>query len=129
MEYTYRASLNEMPTTICLTAYSLTVKRGKHEVTIPYAAIDDVVLKNSGKLFTTRLVPEEGKPILITNTYHTSAREVEDRSRAYATFIRVLHFHLKDKSKANFAVMSLVLKLFRLPKHYSPAEIPLEFLP
>jgi hypothetical protein len=129
MEYTYRPSLDDMPTTICLTEYSLTVKQGKKEVTIPYAGIDEVVLKTSGKLFTTKLMPEGGKPIVITNTYYKSPKEVEDRSRAYSTFVRVLHFHLKDKSRANFAVMSSVLKVFSLPKHYSPSEIPLEFLP
>lgn len=119
-----------MPTTICLAEYNLTVKNGKQETVIPYAVINEVVLnKASHKQFRTRLLPDGGKPIVITNTYYTSSRDVEDRSRAYATFVRVLHFHLKDKSRARFSAIVTALKLFRFPKRYIPTEIPLEFLP
>jgi len=92
-----------MPTTIYLNEYNLIMKQGKQETVIPYAGINQVVLnRSSAKLFRTRLHPEGGKPVVITNTYYTSEKTVEDRSRAYTTFVRVLHFHLKDKSKANF---------------------------
>ena len=97
---------------------------------IPYAVINEVVLnRNPSKQFRTRLLPDGGKPIVITNTYHTSSKDVEDRSRAYATFVRVLHFHLKDKSKAKFSAVNVVMSLFPFPKQYAPTEIPLEFLP
>lgn len=130
VEYTFRPSLNDMPTTICLAEYNLTIKKGKQESVIPYAVINEVLLNKSGsKSFRARLLPDGGKPIVITNTYQTSSKDVEDRSRAYSTFIRVLHFHLKDKSKANFAVMSSVLGLFNVAKKYVPTDIPLEFLP
>ena len=130
MEYTYRASLDDMPTTILLAEYNLTVKKGKQETVIPYAVVNEVVLKrSSGKLFQAKLFTEGARPILVTNTYCSSAKDVEDRSRAYSTFVRVLHYHLKDKSKANFATMSDFMKLFRIPKKYSPTDIPLEFLP
>ena len=103
MEYTFRASSVEMPTTILLTEYNLTIKQGKLETVIPYAGISEVILNKSGdKVYKTVLQPESGKPLLITNKYYTSGKSVEDRSRAYSTFVRVLHFHLKDKSKANF---------------------------
>ncbi len=119
-----------MPTTICLTEYNLTVKQGKKETVIPYAVVNEVVLKKaSSKLFQAKLFTEGARPIVITNTYYTSPKETEDRSRAYSTFVRVLHFHLKDKSKANYAVMADFLKLFNVPKKYLPTEIPLEFLP
>jgi hypothetical protein len=92
-----------MPTTIYLNEYNLTIKQGKQETVIPYAGINAVVLnKSRAKIFRARLHPEGGQPIVITNTYYTSEKNVEDRSRAYATFVRVLHFHLKDKSKAIF---------------------------
>ena len=97
---------------------------------IPYAVINEVVLnKSNGKQFRAKLLPDGGKPIVITNTYRTTSKDVEDRSRAYATFVRVLHFHLKDKSKAKFSTIVTALKLFRFPKSYIPTEIPLEFLP
>lgn len=92
-----------MPTTIYLNEYNLTVKQGKQETVIPYAGINEVVLNKPGaKLFKTQIHPEGGRPIVITNTYYTTGKSAEDRSRAYSTFVRVLHFHLKDKSKASF---------------------------
>jgi hypothetical protein len=119
-----------MPTTILLAEYNLTIKKGKQETVIPYAVINEVVLNRyMGRQFRTRLLPDGGKPIVITNTYQTSSKDIEDRSRAYATFVRVLHFHLKDKSKARFSAVVTALKLFRFPKKYIPTEIPLEFLP
>ncbi|HZY82594.1 MAG TPA: hypothetical protein VFE50_23870 [Cyclobacteriaceae bacterium] len=130
MEYTFRSSSAEMPTTIYLSEYNLTIKQGKQETIIPYAGINEVVLsKSHAKLFKTFLHPEGGKPVVITNRYYTSEKTVEDRSRAYGTFIRVLHFHLKDKSRANFVsgTGSFWMRLFR--KSYTPSDIPLEFLP
>ena len=130
MEYTFRPSLSEMPTTIFLAEYNLTIKKGKEETVIPYAVINEVVLnKDNGKHFRTRLLPDGGKAVVITNTYYASPKEIEDRSRAYSTFVRVLHFHLKDKSRAKFSAMSSILMLFNFPKPYAPTEIPLDFLP
>lgn len=92
-----------MPTTIYLNEYNLTIRQGKQETVIPYAGINEIVLnKRREKLFRTQIVPEGGHPIVVTNTYYTSEKTIEDRSRAYSTFVRVLHFHLKDKSKARF---------------------------
>lgn len=178
VEYTFRSSSAEMPTTIYLNEYNLTIKQGKAETVVPYAGINAVVLnKPRPKLFRTQIVPEGGRPIVVTNQYYTSERTVEDRSRAYSTFVRVLHFHLKDKSKANFisgngagslwvwlcvamalgfilaftagylgfvlvsplfdgvilaialGTIVLALRLGRIPKSYTPNDIPLEFLP
>jgi hypothetical protein len=129
VEYTFRASGKEMPTTICLAEYDLTVKRGKQESVIPYAMIRGIVLNRGKKTFKTQLHIENHRPIVITNTYYSSAKDIEDRSRAYSTFVRVLHFHLKDKSDADFAAMFEVLSLFQIPKKYAPTDIPLEFLP
>jgi hypothetical protein len=103
VEYTFRSSSAEMPTTIYLNEYNLTIRQGKQETVIPYAGINEVILNKPGaKVFRTQINPEGGRPIVITNTYYTSEKTIEDRSRAYSTFVRVLHFHLKDKSKANF---------------------------
>ncbi len=81
----------------------MTVRQGKLEKVIPYAGINEVVLdKARDKEFKTLVRTEGGRPLTITNKYHTGGSEVEDRSRAYSTFVRVLHFHLKDKSKAHY---------------------------
>lgn len=80
------------------------MKRGKDEFSIIYAGVSSVNLdRGSDKIFKTVLHLEGHRPLLITNKYYTSERAVEDRSRAYSTFIRVLHYHLKDKSKASYA--------------------------
>lgn len=42
------------------------------------------------------------QPIEITNRFYRPDGSFEDRSRQYETFIRVLHFHLKEKSSAQF---------------------------
>lgn len=92
-----------MPTTILLSEYNLILKCGKQERVIPYASIIEVNLsKGREKIFKTSLRPDGENPVVITNQYFQSAGTAEDRSRAYSTFIRVLHFHLKDKSKAIF---------------------------
>jgi hypothetical protein len=92
-----------MPTTVILSEYNFTLKCGKDERIIPYASIVQVNLtKARDKVFKASLRPDGEKTIVITNRYFQSAGAAEDRSRAYSTFIRVLHFHLKDKSKARF---------------------------
>ncbi len=102
MEYTFRNSAREEACTVSLSELSLTVKRGKEVRVVPYASITGVQIEHKGtRLYKTRLFPEGGKPIEISNRFNNGVVE-EDHSRAYATFVRVLHFHLKDKSKAGF---------------------------
>ena len=45
---------------------------------------------------------DAGKSIVVTNQLYRSDGRMEDRSRQYETFIRVLHFHLKDKSASRY---------------------------
>lgn len=112
MEYTFRSSPRDMPTTIVLSEYNFTVKCGKQERTIPYASIVQVnLLRDRDKTFRVSLRPDGEKPVIITNQYFQSAGTAEDRSRAYATFVRVLHFHLKDKSKATFTSGSRTFRI------------------
>lgn len=92
-----------MPTTVILGEFSLIVKCGKEEHVVPYASIIEVTLsRERDKVFKASLRADGERPIVVTNRYFQSAGNVEDRSRGYSTFIRVLHFHLKDKSKASF---------------------------
>jgi hypothetical protein len=104
MEYTFRNSPGEMPSTIQLSEHGITVKQGNDQYSVPYIGINQVNLDKVGnKVFRAVVLIEGHRPLVITNKYHADQVTVEDRSRAYSTFIRVLHYHLKDKSRALYA--------------------------
>jgi hypothetical protein len=104
MEYTFRNSVGELPTTILLSDQVLTVKQGQDEYSVPYLGVIQVNLDKIGpKVFRAVLHLEGHRPVVITNRYQAGQLTVEDRSRAYSTFVRVLHYHLKDKSRASYA--------------------------
>jgi len=102
MEYTFRNSAREEACTVSLSEFSLTLKQGKELRVVPYANIVEVQIERKGsRLFRIRLYPDSGRPIEISNRLYKGSAEA-DHSRTYATFVRVLHFHLKDKSNAGF---------------------------
>jgi hypothetical protein len=101
-EYTYKNSLSEKPCTAILTEYNLTIQCDGHERVIPYANILTVRLSKSKTRFKLIIKPDGQEPIIITNQFYLSSREREDRARQYSTFIRILHFHLKDKSTTEY---------------------------
>ncbi|MBL7870209.1 MAG: hypothetical protein JNM78_01255 [Cyclobacteriaceae bacterium] len=101
-EYTYKNSLSDKPCTAILTQYNLTIQSEGQERIIPYANILTVRLCKSKKKFSAVIQPDGQQPITITNQFYLSHLEREDRSHQYTTFIRILHFHLKDKSTAEY---------------------------
>lgn len=178
MEYTFRLSHRNEVCTLVLGEYELTVTKGSTRYQIPYANIEEVQIeKKKDGVYHTWLYPDQGKSIVISNRFYRTAHDFDDQSRAYATFVRVLHFHLKDKSKAHFtsgqrsakigasvsaAILAsftlaftadylgiqfidpffeglalaavsgagvLLLNLNQWPRTYTPADVPLEFLP
>jgi hypothetical protein len=113
MEYTFRNSATEVPTTLHLSDEVLTVSSGKEKFSVPYLGVVQVNLdKVNTKVYRAIVHVEGHSPIVITNRYCVDAVTVEDRSRAYSTFIRVMHYHLKDKSKAHYASGSETSKLW-----------------
>lgn len=101
-EYTFKNSAGDKPCTVILTDYNLIVQKGDYERSIPYANIASVRLCRSQKKFTAVVHPDGQSAITISNQFYLSGRECEDRSRQYATFVRILHFHLKDKSTPEY---------------------------
>ncbi|MCW5912751.1 MAG: hypothetical protein KIT62_16900 [Cyclobacteriaceae bacterium] len=101
-EYTYKNSAGDKPCTVLLTDYNLVLQSDGRERSIPYANIASVRLCRSRNRFMTIIQPDGQPAITISNQYYLSAREREDRSRQYATFVRILHFHLKDKSAPEY---------------------------
>ena len=104
MEYTFKSAAKEEPITLVLGDYSMSVRSLYSETTIPYAGITRVQLcKGSRALFKTILHFDGGKPLIINNQPFVT-EETVDQSRMYSTFIRVLHYHLKDKSTATYSI-------------------------
>ena len=103
MEYTYQKSASDLPCKVLLNEYTITFHTSKGENAIPYSMIVEVkLIRESDKKFKTTLVLNDGHTHTIANYSFTPDKKIEELSRTYTTFIRVLHFHLKDKSKAIF---------------------------
>lgn len=100
LEYTFKNTARDLSQTILLNDYNMTIRSGDHDTVVPYANITNVRLcKVSGDIFRM-IISFDGKALLITNQFIADNGGTENRSRLYATFVRVLHFHLKDKSTA-----------------------------
>lgn len=100
MEYTFKNTARDLAQTVLLNDYNLTIRSGDHDTVVPYANITNVRLcKVSGDIFRM-IISFSGKSLVITNQFVADNGGTENRSRQYATFVRVLHFHLKDKSTA-----------------------------
>jgi len=102
VEYTFQNSPGERLQTILLSEYNVTVRSQGRESVFPYSSIIEVQLQRGHGFYKTLLITNGGQSITVTNKSYSTERTVENNSRAYSTFIRILHFHLKDKSRAVF---------------------------
>jgi hypothetical protein len=104
VEYTFKSADREEPITLVLGDNSISVRSLDSETAIPYAGITRVQLcRGSRGLYKTILHFDGGKPLVINNQPYVADNSV-DQSRLYSTFIRVLHYHLKDKSSATYSI-------------------------
>jgi hypothetical protein len=102
VEYTFKNSGSKKPVTVVLSEYALTYHCDGSEILIPYANILSVRLKRSGKKFVAIIKPADQPEVQISNHYVGENNQTEDRSPQYVTFVRVLHFHLREKSMAYY---------------------------
>lgn len=80
----------------------MSVQHKGDEQLFAYASITELRLTKSNSTFKAIISIDGCSGIEVSNLlYHTDGK-IEDRSRQYETFIRVLHFHLKDKSTTRF---------------------------
>ena len=102
MEYTFRNSLREKETRLRLDPDALVVTSGDGKRTIPYEEIIEVRLnqKKTKYFLTITLLNEE--VLYISNHSFGYEGKLVDQSRLYMTFVRVLHVHLYERSKAIF---------------------------
>lgn len=103
MEYTFKNTARDSAHTILLNDYNMTLKVSGTETVVPYANILSVRLcKISQHVFKMIIRYSDNKLLVVSNYYVQDNGEAKDCSRMYSTFVRVLHYHLKDKSKAMY---------------------------
>jgi hypothetical protein len=124
MEYQSKNSKGEEPIQIYLRDISMQVKTLGRDLIIFYSSIERVSLtRRTGSLFSLRFTTIDNKSFTITNKYVHSTGYIEDKSPAYTMFVRVLHMHLKEKSKAQFTCR----KIFHIPDWQKLAIVVLLF--
>jgi hypothetical protein len=79
-----------------LTEFSMVITSENSRMEIPYLAIYKITVHKAGRYFYATIWAEGFKPVYVSNKTVEDKRVVE-QSPAYATFLRVLHFHLKKK--------------------------------
>jgi len=104
MQYTFRNKRGQESSIISLLDTRLVFTCGNASRTIPYANIARVQMERlANRFYSIELYFDQEQSILITNRHYVSTTgALEFQSQSYSTFVRVLHFHLKDKSKAAF---------------------------
>ena len=78
----------------------MTVRSGQVEAVVPYANITNVRLCKASEEIFRMIISYNDKTLTVSNQFIADNGGVENKARLYATFVRVLHFHLKDKSAA-----------------------------
>lgn len=114
MEYTFKNTARDQAHTILLNDYNMTIRSGQVEAIIPYANITNMRLCKVSDDHFRMIVSYNDKALIITNQFVADSGGTENQSRLYATFVRVLHFHLKDKSTAHYKTGCSREKLWRL---------------
>jgi hypothetical protein len=102
MEYTFKNSPSEKPVTVVLSEYALVVQNNHEEKVIPYLNVQSVSLRKSGKKYFTIIKSADGYEVKIGNWYQITSTEGENRSGQYTAFVRILHYHLREKSAAYY---------------------------
>ena len=124
MEYTSKNSKNEEPIQIYLRDLSMQVKSLGRDLIVFYSSVETVnLIKRPGGVFSLRFTTIENKSFTISNKYVHPSGHIEDKSPAYSMFVRVLHMHLKEKSKARLSCR----KVFHIPDWQKLAIILLLF--
>lgn len=104
MDYQTKNSRGDEPTHFYLRDVSMQVKGLGRDLIVFYSSIEKVNLtKRMGSLYTLRFTTIDNKTFTITNKYVHATGHIEDKSAEYSLFVRVLHMHLKEKSKAQIS--------------------------
>lgn len=97
MEYTFKNSVSSKACSIRLLDKYLVVDSVESEKIIPYSTIRSIKLtRKKRNFFKLIIVSYDQLPVEVSNKYYLSARDIEDRSRHYAAFVKELHHKLLD---------------------------------
>lgn len=95
---------------------------GKDEV-VHYSDVTSVWINKEAGAFSVIIKTVEGSQYVVSNLFVENDGRTEDKSNAYALFVRVLHMHLREKSKAKFTCV----KRYHLPDWQKYLWVPVAF--
>lgn len=107
MDYSYKITPSDTTRRMLLSSNALHLYLDGHKYTTPYNKVVGVWLSKpsdflSGNNYGCTLNIEDAKPIYISIKNFDSEGSPMDQSNHYNSFIRVLHVHLQEKSKAHY---------------------------
>ncbi|MGC4021478.1 MAG: hypothetical protein QM734_05825 [Cyclobacteriaceae bacterium] len=102
MEYSFKKSAKDKRVIITLNEFDLVVTTDEKTSKIPYPQITEVRLCRMKSTYIIKVDSMDCGTLAIPNHTIDANGKIIDQSRAYQTFVRVLHMHLRDKSKAVF---------------------------
>jgi hypothetical protein len=102
VEYSFRNSTKDKEVNLKLGVKSIEISSDHKFRSISYDEITEVRLNYDGNIYTTFIATGGKESLQLTNFSYRENGEQVDQSRAYLTFVRVLHVHLYGKTKTYF---------------------------
>ncbi len=115
--------------TVRLLESHLEWQQGEKSDHVSYYNLISIRLTQTGSTFRMDINSDNQGSIAITNRFYLSRLNFEDRSRQYNTFVRLLHFHLKNIRTTSFFIGPAWREWILSSKKYQPENIPLAYLP
>jgi hypothetical protein len=123
MEYICKNSRKEKPVSYQLSDLMMRVKRASREDIVHYSVVKSVWISKGLGVYSVVITTLDDHQYTIGNRFIHDNGSVDDKSNAYALFVRVLHMHLREKSKANFTCV----KKFQFPDWQKFLWVPVAF--
>lgn len=102
MQYSFTPFAKALPLSFTLTQTHLLQTSAVGEVEIPFTNITRVRIDRNRGVFKTFLDCRGIPTVSISNLSFEKNGALKDQSKEYTLFIRLLHYYLKDKSRAEF---------------------------
>lgn len=106
-----------------LSDLAIQVRGHNKDEVVHYSGVKSVWINKALGIYSVTITTVDGNQYVISNRFIHDDGRVEDKSTAYAMFVRVLHRHLREKSKAKF----MCIKKYHLPDWQKFAWVPLAF--
>jgi hypothetical protein len=123
MEYLCKNSKREKSISFTLNDLAMQVRSPSKNEVVHYSGVKSVWINKESGVYSVTLTTMEGNQYVVSNRFVHDDGRIEDKSNAYALFVRVLHMHLREKSKAKFTCV----KKYHLPDWQKFLWVPLAF--